>query len=73
MIDLSILADALKCYQCESENEYDCGEFFDSKHADVGMTDCPLGNAQYCIKTTGIFSGISCCCRNWCGGEQCLN
>ncbi len=59
-IDLSIIAESLNCYQCSSEDEYTCGEFFDPKFTDVSVTECPLSDAQYCVKTTGIFSGILC-------------
>lgn len=63
LIDLFIIAiaESLSCYQCSSEDEYTCGEFFDPKFTDVSVTECPLSDAKYCIKTTGIFSGISCC------------
>ncbi|KAK4004930.1 U-scoloptoxin(05)-Sa1a isoform X1 [Daphnia magna] len=51
------IAESLSCYQCSSEDEYTCGEFFDPKFTDVSVTECPLSDAKYCIKTTGIFSG----------------
>ncbi|XP_057372492.1 U-scoloptoxin(05)-Sa1a-like isoform X2 [Daphnia carinata] len=56
-LSLFSLAESLRCYQCSSEDEYTCGEFFDPKFTDVSVTECPLSDAQYCIKTTGIFSG----------------
>lgn len=51
------LAESLNCYQCSSETEYTCGEFFSAGSADVRLTECPMSNAKYCVKTTGIFSG----------------
>lgn len=51
------LVDGLRCYQCSSEHNYTCGEIFYSKTADVPLSECPLYDAKYCIKTTGLFAG----------------
>ncbi|XP_065574437.1 UPAR/Ly6 domain-containing protein bou-like isoform X2 [Artemia franciscana] len=60
LVLLCLVCDAvqgLKCYQCNSLEDYDCGEKFDPKVSKIQPKECKAPNAQYCIKSTGIFEG----------------
>ena len=54
----------LSCYQCDSNEDADCTEYFDHEHytdLTVRSTECTVDAAKYCIKTTGVWGGkISC-------------
>ena len=51
---------SLSCYQCDSNEDADCTEYFDHEHfADLTIrsTECAVDAAKYCIKTTGVWGG----------------
>ncbi|KAK2167540.1 hypothetical protein LSH36_26g00008 [Paralvinella palmiformis] len=52
---------SLSCYQCDSNEDADCTEYFDHEHfADLTIrsTECAVDAAKYCIKTTGVWGGV---------------
>jgi len=52
---------ALNCYQCDSNTEADCQEFFDHAHQNsltIKPTQCSVDASKFCIKTTGVWGGI---------------
>lgn len=53
---------SLYCYQCDSRFDPDCKEQFDHEHIDqliVRPTECTVDAAQFCIKTIGVWGGLS--------------
>jgi len=54
-----VVSNALKCYQCSSEDDPECMENFDTGNEErfLTSTECEVNAARYCIKTTGIFGG----------------
>lgn len=55
-----VVSNALKCYQCSSEDDPECMENFDTGNEErfLTSTECEVNAARYCIKTTGIFGGV---------------
>ena len=50
----------LNCYQCDSNDNPDCTEYFDHDHTStltVRSTECSVDASEYCIKTTGVWGG----------------
>ncbi|CAH1795135.1 unnamed protein product [Owenia fusiformis] len=53
--------DALKCYQCSSTTDPDCGERFDHDNVQdltIKSEECVVDSAQYCVKTIGVWGGV---------------
>ena len=53
---------SLSCYQCDSRFDPDCKELFDHDHIDqliIRPTECTVDAAQFCIKTIGVWGGLS--------------
>lgn len=54
------LVESINCYQCsgtDSENPFECNEYFDND-IDILPKDCSsIHNAQYCIKHVGRYEG----------------
>jgi len=55
-------ASAIRCYICNSSIDIACSEKF---NPNLTPRDCDVEGATYCIKTTGIYSGIVGTTR-WC-------
>jgi len=52
---------SVNCYQCDSNNDPDCTEQFDTENIDsltVRSSECTVDAASYCIKTTGVYGGV---------------
>ena len=52
----------LNCYQCDSNTNPDCTEFFDHDNVHtltIRSTECKVDASEFCIKTTGVWGGKS--------------
>lgn len=50
--------EAIKCYECTSSVDVHCTETMDVRDTNLEPVDCSyLHDAQYCVKTIGIFNG----------------
>ncbi len=52
----------MQCYQCDSNTNPDCTEWFDHDHKDtltVRSTECEVDSSKFCVKTTGVWGGRS--------------
>lgn len=61
-----LAAVGIECYQCDGSRDFGCGELFHRERAHrLGVVSKPCShvhNAQYCIKTTGLFAGTAAVC-----------
>ena len=51
---------AIKCFQCDSNIDLECSEYFDPDMTSLQSKSCDnVFEARFCIKTTGMFGGKS--------------
>ncbi|XP_027200108.2 UPAR/Ly6 domain-containing protein bou-like [Dermatophagoides pteronyssinus] len=65
LINLNDSAIAIKCFQCDSNIDLECSEYFDSDMTSLQSKSCDnVFEARFCIKTTGMFGGVIGTIRN---------